>query len=337
VLTRGNPHSPAAPVEPGFPEVISDPIYEGGFNPPIGESPNLETSGRRSVLAGWLTNDQANPLTPRVIANRIWQYHFGRGIVRTPSDFGYQGTPPTHPELLDWLAIQLVESDWHLKVLHRTILTSHTYRLATIAREPELSRDPTNDMMWRFDPRRLSAEEIRDSMLSASKHLNFRFDGPSMYPIVEAEVLAGQSRPGDGWHDSSAEERSRRSVYIHVKRSLQVPLLASFDMADTDFTCPVRFATTQPTQALGMINSDFVRNQARLLAAQVVGTTGEDSVDFVTEVIARVTQRSATDDEIKRGFDFIKKLIDERGETASQAREHFALIALNLNEFIYLD
>lgn len=337
VLTRGNPHAPAAPVQPGFPEVLSDPEFAGGLDPVIPESPNPETSGRRRVLAAWLTDTSSNPITPRVTANRIWQYHFGRGIVRTPNDFGFQGTPPTHPELLDWLASRLVEADWHFKPLHRLILTSNTYRLSTNARERELAKDPTNDLFWRFDPRRLSAEEIRDSMLAVAGRLNYEQDGPSMYPIIEAEVLAGQSRPGAGWHDSSEAQRSRRSIYIHIKRSLAVPLLASFDMADTDFTCPVRFATTQPTQALGMINSDFVRRQASLMSKDIERTTGDDHQAFAEELLARVTQRTATKQEVARAVELIDKLIDERGETAQRAREHLTLVALNLNEFVYLD
>lgn len=337
VLTRGNPHSPAAPVKPGFPEVLSDAEFEGGLDPVIPESPNPETSGRRSVLAAWLTDSQNNPITPRVTANRLWQYHFGRGIVRTPNDFGFQGSAPTHPELLDWLASRLIEADWHFKPLHRLIVTSNTYKLSSAAREPELAQDPTNDHFWRFDPRRLSAEEIRDSMLSVSGRLNYEMDGPSMYPIIEPEVLAGQSRPGAGWHDSSESERSRRSVYIHVKRSLAVPLLASFDMADTDFTCPVRFATTQPTQALGMINSDFVRRQASLMAEDAVRAVGEQPEAFVREVLLRVTQRTPDEDEVRRAVELVEKLIKERGESPEKARHHIALVALNLNEFVYLD
>lgn len=337
VLTRGNPHAPAAPVQPGFPEVLSDPEFAGGLDPVIPESPSPETSGRRRVLAAWLADPQSNPLTPRVTANRIWQYHFGRGIVRTPNDFGFQGSAPTHPELLDWLASRLIEADWHFKPLHRLILTSNTYRLSTQAREPELGQDPTNDLIWRFDPRRLSAEEIRDSMLAVAGRLNCQLEGPSMYPIIEAEVLAGQSRPGAGWHNSSPSERARRSIYIHVKRSLAVPMLASFDMADTDFTCPVRFATTQPTQALGMINSDFVRRHAALMTEDINRIAGDDHQVFAQELLSRVTQREATEQEVARALELLGKLVDERGETVERARQHLTLVALNLNEFVYLD
>jgi mono/diheme cytochrome c family protein len=337
VLTRGNPHAPAAEVNPGFPEILCDPEFEGGIDPPIPPSNNPETSGRRSVLARWVTDPRENPMTPRVTANRLWQYHFGRGIVRTPNDFGFQGSAPTHPDLLDWLASRLVEADWHFKPIHRLIVTSSTYQLSSRARARELSEDPTNDFFWRFDPRRLSAEEIRDSMLAVTGQLNHQMAGPSMYPIIEDEVLAGQSRPGAGWHNSSPADRARRSIYIHIKRSLAVPLLASFDMADTDFTCPVRFATTQPTQALGMINSDFVRRQADLLADQVERTVGEQPATFAAEVIARVTQRPATEREVEMAVELLSKLVDSRGESPASARRHLALVALNLNEFMYLD
>lgn len=337
VLTRGNPHAPGDPVQPGFPEVLSPPEHEGGLNPVIPDSSQPDSSGRRSVLARWIVNPDANPLTPRVTANRLWQYHFGRGLVRTSNDFGFQGTPPTHPALLDWLASRLVEADWHFKPLHRMIVTSNTYRMSSAAHQRSLAADPTNDWFWRFDPRRLSAEEIRDSMLAASGRLNLAQGGPSMYPIIEPEVLAGQSVPGAGWNDSPESERSRRSIYIHIKRSLAVPLLASFDMADTDFTCPVRFATTQPTQALGMINSEFVRRQARLMAEDAERVAGTNPQDFAAEILRRVTQRPPTAEDIDKAVGLLERLTKERGETPERARQHLALVALNLNEFVYLD
>ncbi|WP_164101483.1 DUF1553 domain-containing protein [Candidatus Laterigemmans baculatus] len=337
LLTRGNPHAPAAPVEPGIPEVLSPPSAAGGYNPPIPPSPNPGTSGRRSVLARWIVDPEQNPLTPRVTANRLWQYHFGRGLVRTPNDFGFQGTPPTHPALLDWLSSRLVEAEWHLKPLHRLLVSSQTYRMSSRANSKALAADPTNDHYWRFDPRRLSAEEIRDSMLAVSGRLNLAKGGPSMYPTIEPEVLAGQSRPGDGWHDSPLSERSRRAVYIHIKRSLAVPLLASFDMADTDFTCPVRFATTQPTQALGMLNSDFTSEQARVLAADAVRAVGEAPEDFAAEVLRRVSQREPSSAELAEAVGLLERLSTTRGETPERARELLALVALNLNEFVYLD
>lgn len=331
VLTRGNPHAPADPVQPGFPEIL------GGLTPEIPPSPNPETSGRRRVLADWLVSD-TNPMTARVLANRLWQYHFGRGIVRTPNDFGFQGAPPTHPLLLDYLASELLRNDWHLKPLHRMLVTSSTYRMSSDSRDDAYAIDPTNDYFWRFDSRRLSAEEIRDSMLAATGKLNLSKGGPSIYPIIEAEVLAGQSRPGAGWGKSSDADRARRSVYIHIKRSLGVPLLMNFDAADTDFTCPVRFATIQPTQALGMFNSDYLVQQSSDLAdlAESKSPTGTDA-QRIAVALRRVLQREANDQEIAWGVELMQRLQAEHKVDARRGLELFCLVALNLNEFIYLD
>jgi hypothetical protein len=240
------------------------------LSPPVAEilplSDGALTSGRRTALAKWMTST-SNPLTSRVIVNRLWQYHFGRGIVRTSSDFGFQGSKPTHPELLDWLAATFVESGWSLKAMHRFIMNSAAYQMSSAGRADASAKDATNDHFWRFDMRRLSAEEIRDSILWANGTLNAdRMYGPSIYTEIPAEVKAGQSQPGSGWGKSSPDDEARRSVYIHVKRSLLDPILESFDMADTDQTCPVRFATTQPTQALGLLNSEFILQQASRFA-----------------------------------------------------------------------
>src|SRR5262249_45920305 len=159
------------------------------------------SSGRRTVLADWLTSP-ANPLTARVMANRVWQYHFGRGLVRTPNDFGLQGARPTHPELLDWLATALVENGWRIKPLHRLLLTSSAYRMSSAGDPRGLAADPANDRFWRFDMRRLTAEEIRDAILAVSGNLNAKMYGPGTYPEIPQEVLAGQSMPGRGWGKS---------------------------------------------------------------------------------------------------------------------------------------
>jgi hypothetical protein len=330
VLTRGNPHTEADHVVPGFPKVL------GGDDAIVAPSQNPETSGRRSALAKWIVDPKSQPLTARVLANRIWQYHFGRGLVRTPSDFGFSGTPPTHPELLDYLASRLIEGQWHIKPLHRLIVTSDAYKRASQNSEAAVAIDQENDLFWRFDPRRLSAEEVRDSMLAASGRLDGRVGGQSIYPILEPEVLAGQSRPGEGWGDSSEADRARRSIYVFTKRSLAVPLLASFDAADTDFTCPVRFATTQPTQALGLINGGFVHQVAQWMAVDI--GIEEKSLDtFIREAILRTTQRPAAEDEIARGIELADSLQREHGQSYQQACEIICLTALNLNEFIYLD
>src|SRR6185437_6853551 len=193
--------------------------------------PEARTCGRRRVLADWIASP-ANPLTARVLANRVWQYHFGRGIVRSPNNFGVQGDTPTHPELLDFLAAELVRGGWRLKGLHRLIMTSDAYCRSSRASEAALAKDPANDLLWRFDMRRLTGEEIRDSVLAVTGSLNPRMFGPGIFVDIPPEVLAGQSVPGKGWGNSPPDEQARRSVYIHVKRSLLTPILESFDLAE---------------------------------------------------------------------------------------------------------
>ncbi len=330
VLIRGNPQSPSEEVEPGFPSVLSPP------EPDIRPTAEGLSTGRRLALARWIANDN-NPLTARVMANRLWQHHFGRGLVRSSSDFGFQGTPPTHPELLDLLANELVAGEWRLKRLHRLIMTSASYQMSSAENPRAESADPLNDLFWRFDMRRLTAEEVRDSILAVNGTLNTdQLAGPSIYPVIPDEVLQGQSMPGANWYTSIGEELNRRSVYIHVKRSLPVPLLESFDVADPDSPCPVRFNTVQPTQALGLINSDFLKSQAGAFANELRALAPDDVTGQVTIVLHRVTQRPPTELEIARGVDFINQLTTA-GETAETALRHFCLLALNLNEFLFLD
>ena len=332
LLARGNPRSPGEEVHPSFPSVLSPPEPEIA---PLAES--AASSGRRTALAKWMTSP-SNPLTSRVIVNRLWQYHFGRGIVRTSSDFGFQGSKPTHPELLDWLAAKFVEDGWSMKSMHRLIMNSAAYQMSSAGREEASAKDAVNDHFWRFDMRRLSAEEVRDSILWANGTLNAdRMFGPSIYTKIPAEVKAGQSQPGSGWGDSSPEDEARRSVYIHVKRSLLDPILESFDMADTDQTCPVRFATTQPTQALGLLNSEFILEQASVFA-DMLNEEYPDTLDVqIRAALRRVLQRPPTEEEVARGLQLIHTLQTENHMTTEQARKYFCLVALNLNEFVYLD
>ena len=331
ILTRGNPHAEGEEVTPGFPSVLSPPE---AVIPELSEG--ATSSGRRTVLAQWVASP-ANPLTARVMVNRIWQYHFGRGIVRTSSDFGFQGSTPTHPQLLDWLAAKFVESGWSMKDIHRLIMSSAAYQMSSRPNEKCFDVDPTNDLFWRFDMRRLSAEEVRDSLLWANGSLNAdKMFGPSIYTDIPAAVKAGQSRPGSGWGNSSAEDKVRRSVYIHVKRSLLDPLIESFDFADTDQTCPVRFVTTQPTQALGMMNSDFIQQQADIFS-QMLKQKTDSAEEQVTLALQRVMQRQPTADEVSRGLMLMETLKTEQKLNDDQARKYFCLVALNLNEFMYLD
>lgn len=331
ILTRGNPHAAAEEVTPGFPSILSPP------EPTIPQpAEGAKTSGRRRVLADWIASGD-NPLTARVMVNRIWQFHFGRGIVRTSSDFGFQGAKPTHPELLDWLAAEFVKNGWSVKAMHRLIMSSAAYQMSSKPNEQAWAVDPTNELFWRFDMRRLSAEEVRDTILWVNNTLNSeKMYGPSIYTDIPDAVKAGQSRPGSGWGRSSPEDETRRSIYIHVKRSLLDPLIESFDFADTDQTCPVRFVTTQPTQALSMMNSEFILLQAEKFA-RYVATEKTDSTARVQLALSRAMQRQPTKTEIQRGLDLITSLKENDGMNDQDALKYLCLVALNLNELMYLD
>jgi mono/diheme cytochrome c family protein len=333
VMMRGNPHSPGEEeVAPGFPTLFSAP-------PPKIERPaNDRSAGRRKALAEWIAADD-NPLTARVLANRLWQFHFGRGIVRSSNNFGLLGDAPTHPELLDWLAERIVASDWRLKDVHREILLSNAYRMSSAGRKEALAKDPRNDLFWRFDMRRLSGEEIRDSILLVSGTLNDRLHGPSVYLKLSKEVLEGQSQFGNGWDlNESQANQSRRSIYAHVKRSLPVPLLAVFDFPETDATCEARFMTTQPQQALELLNGEFAQEQAALLAATIRRETGDaDRDEQIRVLLERVLIREVDAKEIERTAALMDRLKGEHSLSEETAFELACLYAINLNEFVFLD
>ena len=199
-----------------------------------------------------------------------------------------------------------------------------------------LDADPENDLLWRFNMRRLTSEELRDSLFAVSDSINHVMYGPGFYARLSDEVLSGQSRPGDGWGESSLAERARRCIYGHVKRSLSVPLLATHDMADTDASCPVRFSSTQPTQALTMVNGAFVHRRAAALAARASSSAHSDQ-EQVRYILQAVLARELRQDEIARGTQFIQQLRSDVGLGYEQALHGFCVLALNLNEFVYLD
>ena len=214
-----------------------------------------------------------------MIANRLWHHHFNRGLVRSTSDFGYGGTPPTHPELLDWLATELIANGWRLKPMHKLMVMSSAYQMSSVGSPEAAESDLANDLFTHFELRRLDAEEIRDTDFGGERQFQPE-DAAGRASIRRSpkkcsQANRGPARAGDV---RRAEEEARRSVYIHVKRSLAVPLLAVFDAADTDSSCPVRFATTQPTQALTMLNSEFLNKQAAIFAADVREVGGQTTL-----------------------------------------------------------
>ena len=331
ILRRGLPVLKGEEVGPAFPSILADSPVLVPDDYPVGKA-----SGKRRVLAEWLSSG-SNPMTARVMANRLWQHHFGRGIVRSSNNFGFIGEKPTHPDLLNWLANELVAGGWKLKRIHKLIMMSNTYRMSSSASEIALTRDPNNDLMWRHDMRRLSAEEIRDSILNVTGQLNLKMGGPSIYTEVPRDVLATASRPGAAWGKSSEEDRNRRSVYIFVKRSLNEPFLSAFDWADTDNTCDVRFVTTVPTQTLTLLNSKFLNDSAESLANRLVKATPGDARAQVTAALQLTTNRKPTAREVDDGLELIQSLKAKTELDGNLAMQRFCLLALNLNEFLYLD
>ncbi len=331
ILARGNPHSPTDEVRPGFPGVLdtSEPVIPE-------PSKGAKKAGRRSVLADWISRPD-NPLTARVFVNRIWQHHFGRGIVSTPNDFGQYGERPTHPELLDWLANDFVAGGWKMKRLHKLICLTSTYRMSGSANAKAMEIDPANQLLWRFPMRRLSAEEVRDSMLDVAGLLDRRLYGDSIYPKIPAEVLAGQSVPGQGWPTSKPEDSNRRSIYVHVKRSLRLPILNMYDQADTDTSCPARYVTTVPTQALGHFNGQFTQEVAQAFARRLAKEAPADDSARVRRGIRLSTGREPSKDEIEEDVAFVRKLIEKDGLTPEKAWTQYAVLLLNTNEFMHID
>jgi hypothetical protein len=341
LLARGKASRPGPEVAPGVPAVLVT------KQPPF-LNPGKHTTRRRLSLARWIASTD-NPLTARVIVNRVWQFHFGKGLVATPSDFGTMGENPTHPQLLDWLADWFVREGWSSKKLHRLILTSNTYRMNKRWNGEYGADDPENALLWRVHYRRLEVEAIRDAMLSVTGQLNRTMYGPSMYPQVPKEALSGHSDPDKIWMPFKEREASRRTAYAFLKRSLVVPLLEVLDLCDTARTAAQRVVTTVAPQALTLMNSDFVNRQARFFAARLVKEVGTVPARQVERAYRLALCRPPTNTErtaMLRFLDEAEKLAQEsapRGKPlAEEAARQAALVQMcrvlfNLNEFVYTD
>jgi len=339
VMVRGDAHKPGKPVDPGFLSAIDSAV-------PRIEPPSVsKTTGRRLALAKWITRPD-NPLTARVMVNRIWQGHFGRGIVATPSDFGAMGDGPSDPELLDWLAAEFVGSGWKLKAMHRLIVTSESYKRSGEWNEKAADVDPENSSIWRFAPRRLEAEPIRDAVLAVSGTLDRTIGGPSVMPEIEKAVLAGQSRPGSGWEVSNPTVAARRSIYVKVKRTLGLPELEVMDAADNNEPCPRRFVTTTAPQALATLNGKFFHDKAAHFAARLQREAGNDPRAQVDRAFALAFARAPTDSERTGSLDFLKRQAErvtarpkseDRADPPQEALRAFCLLLFCTNEFLTVD
>ncbi len=344
ILIRGKAARPGPVVQPGLPTVLA-------ATQPVFPTANAgTTSQRRLTLARWIASPD-NPLTARVMVNRVWQYHFGEGLVRTPSDFGVMGEAPTHPELLDWLTDWFVhDAGWSLKKLHRLILASNAYRMSKAWNAEYGALDPESRLLWRVPYRRLEAEAIRDSMLAVSGKLNPKLFGPSMFPQVPKEALAGSSDPTTIWPEFNESDASRRTIYAFIKRSLVVPMIDVLDFCDTARTAPKRVVTSVAPQALELYNGDFVNQQAGHLADRLLVETNGESDKQIELAYELALCRFPTDDERQAVRHFLLEQASQfsaEAESAGspideQAARYKALVQLcrvifNLNEFVYCD
>ena len=321
IALRGNPDNPGEEVTPGFLSCLG-----GGDipDPPL----HAQTTYRRKALAEWIASPD-NPLFARVMVNRIWQFHFGQGLVSTPSDFGTRGAEPTHPELLDWLAVEFPARGWSIKAMHRLLMTSEAYRRSSTPSQHARRRDPANRLLSHFNRRRLDAEDIRDAILQAAGTINLKMGGAPVVPPLDEEELFGIiGRPDTSWPVTPlAEEHTRRSIYLLSRRTFRNPMFEVFDKPDATMSCPQRNSSTTPTQSLTLLNSKFMVQQARALAL---------AAKSVEEAWWRTLQRDPTPDEKTAAQEFLAKQTETLGSKEAAWTE-LARALLNLNEFLYLE
>ena len=321
LLKRGNWRKPSDELEPGFLSTIDD------REPKIAATA-AGTTGRRTALANWIVSKD-NPLTARVMVNRVWQHLFERGLVATPADFGATGEKPTHPELLDWLAADFQENGWRVKHLVKRLVTSAAYQQASVA-EHGLNSDPKNLLLWRMNRKRLDGETLRDSLLAVSGQLNPKAGGPSIYPDLPKEL----AEAAKNWKPSSdPSERNRRSVYVAVKRNLRYPLFTLFDSPDRVEACSRRFVTTTAPQALTLLNDQIVLGYAKAFAGRVLKEAGTDGAKAIDRAFLEAFGRKPSTEERAAAEDFLKK----HAGSFAVAVEDLCHAMVNLNEFLYVD
>ena len=319
ILERGNYDSKGDPVgmrplgvllpdgAPEFPEDIPNP---------------------KEQLANWLT-DPEHPLTARVAVNRVWEFHFSNGIVNTPNDFGFMGDRPSHPELLDHLANVFVDGGWKMKPMHRMMVLSSTYRQssAAAAEARASEKDPENRLLWKFNRRRLEAEELRDTMLAVAGKLNREAGGKSIMIPVEQELVESLYKPDQWQVAQDPEEHNRRSVYLIAKRNLRLPFMEVFDQPALMTTCAAREASTHAPQALELLNGRTSNQLAEALAKRLVREVGTNPEQLTERAYLLARGRMPTDDEKKLAVTFIE----------NQPLREFALAVFNLNSFLYVN
>jgi hypothetical protein len=317
---------------------------------------DLESTGRRAALARWLTRPD-HPLTARVMVNRLWKHHFGVGLVATPNDFGAMGDAPTHPALLDWLAMEFVSHGWSLKHVHRLMVTSATYcqsshlDLDRPAHARAYTVDRDNKLLWHARRRRLEGEALRDGMLALSGELNPRMFGPSARPPLPPGISNYAWKP-----DAQIEDQQRRSIYVLAKRNMRYPLFDTFDLPDMHNSCACRMSTTTAPQALLLLNSEFTLERAQRWSAELQARSSDDQRALVAQAYQAAWGRPATEEEIALCLRFLEQqtaLLRPQARSAepetspgpaldavnakAAALVDFCHALLNSNEFLYVD
>ena len=338
LLRRGSLQNKGPEVPPAAPLVlVSNPLR---FPEP---ETDAKSSGRRRTLAEWIAAPE-NPLTWRVLANRIWQHHFGRGLVATPSNFGFNGARPTHPELLDYLAARLASDGGRWKPLHKLLLMSATYRQASQPNELGQRIDPENAFLWRASRQRLEAEALRDSILAVSGKLNPQLGGPGIKPRIRADLLTASQRNKWPVLTSEGPAQWRRSVYIYAKRQLLMPIMELFDAPTTTDSCAERMQSVVPTQALVLMNDEFVEDHAGFLALRAVAEAEEHLSRVIERMQSLALAKPAGPERLKQAVAFVEareagyaKVPSPTNLPRQRALTDLAHVMFNSSEFIYIE
>ena len=324
VLLGGELSAKGEKVEPGFLQAVVGKT-EPATIPFAGGS-----SGRRTALANWIASPE-NPLTARVVVNRLWQHHFGEGLVRTPSDFGINGDHATHPELLDWLAAQLIEKKWSLKAMHRLMLTSSAYRQST--ENPDYQKfadiDSANRLLWRMNWLRLEGETLRDTVLAVSGQMQKSDGGPGVFVSVPSDVAEGFEF--FKWFPSSEKDQARRTIYTFQRRSVMNPMVEVFDGANMSEVCSRRSVTVAPTQAFTLLNGEFVNLEAKHFADRVIELAGPERARQLDQAFLLALGRKPSEKERANAEPLFTSA------TPRDALTRLGVVLFNLNEFIYMD
>ena len=331
LLKRGNHKTPGDLVEPAFPAFLR---IGGETNAKFQPAKTVATTGRRLAWANWLT-ESGSPqaaLLARVTVNRVWQQYFGVGIVATPDNFGLSGAKPSHPELLDWLAAQFIESGCSMKSLHRLILESATFRQTSAPRERAVARDPENRLLWRYPIRRLDAEAVRDAMLAASGRLGSKTNGPY--------VPTPRNGSGEVIVDEAKSDAFARSIFLQHRRTQVPTFLGTFDAPSIVFNCPRRAETTMPLQSLSLLNSEFAVKRGEDLAQRLERDCGNNELTKVRRAFLLTSGREPDSGERKAATRFLaSQQLAYAGKPDAEQRAwaDFCQSLFGLNSFLYLE